>query len=319
MENDENIIKRKRGRPRIHPYIPEELRPPKKPVGRPPDPNKKGRKPYIPTGRPRGRPKKPEHEKKPKVIKKYQRIPPELHKKSGPKPRMIPFDKARSILLDEVVGSSRHYKKWYKLNRPANLPVHPDRIYKENWKGWNHFLGNNNFRIGENHHGRINYKSYEDAKQIIQKFGIKSWEEWREFCKTEYMPIDIPKRPDTFYRKDWISWKQFLGYSNIDKIMDEVSTQKYLFIAKYYSMPNNVYKVDITNITLNNIQKYAKIQQFKIIKVYKYEEHPDYKFIVERFSQPYWAGEQGDYEVSNIYALIMELDMVFIQVNLNAL
>jgi hypothetical protein len=304
---EEDTIKRGRGRPMTRIVDPEEVEREKRPVGRPPNPNKKGRKPYIPTGGTRGRPKKPEHLKIPPKKRTYKRVPEHLKKPAGRKRTTLPFEKARSIILDETIGSNLQYIKWYKFNRPSNIPRNPDQIYKDCWIGWNHYLGNNNVSFAEQAKNR-NYMSYDDAHEKIRKFGLKKYDEWRELVKSGKLPEGIPKRPDLHYRKNWISWKQFLGYNHLDRIIEEVSATKYLFVAKYYNMPQNVFKIDVTNVKLEKMVEYARHQQFRLIKVYEYEEGFDYKMFIMRYGQPYWGGEQGDYELYNVHSLIMDFD-----------
>ncbi len=315
MIENTNAEKRGRGRPISRIVKEDEPEKEKRPVGRPPNPNKKGRKPYIPTGRSRGRPKKPDHLKVPPKKRTYQRVPEHLKKNPGRKRTSLSFEKARSIILDETIGSVKQYKKWYKFNRPSNIPRNPDIIYKNTWTSWNDYLGNDNLSFVEQAAHR-SYLSYDDAQLFVRKLGLKSSEEWKEFAKSDKFPKDIPKRPDFHYRKNWISWKQFLGYNHLDRIIEEVSTTKYLFIAKYYNMPMNVFKVDVTNVKLEKIVEYARHQQFKLVKVYEYEEGFDFKLIVNRHGQMYWGGEQGDYELYNVHNLIMDLDTMLLPARL---
>jgi hypothetical protein len=287
----------------------------KRPVGRPPNPNKKGRTPYVPTGRPRGRPKKPDHLKVPPKKRVYKRIPEHLKKKPGRKRTSLPYEKARAIILEENIGSIKQYIKWYKFNRPSKIPRNPDQIYKHYWKGWNYYLGTNNLSIIQQAKNR-KYMKYDDAVAVVRKLGLKRYEDWKELCKNGKCPKGIPRRPDLHYRKNWISWKQFLGYDHLDRIIEEISSTKYLFIAKYYNMPHNVFKIDITNVKLEKILEYARYHQFKLIKIYEYEDGFNYKIIVSRYGQEYWGGEQGDYELYNVYSLIMDLDTKLVSVDL---
>jgi hypothetical protein len=81
-------------------------------------------------------------------------------------------------------------------------------------------------------------------------------------------------------------------------------------------MPMNVFKVDVTNVKLEKIVEYARHQQFKLVKVYEYEEGFDFKLIVNRHGQMYWGGEQGDYELYNVHNLIMDLDTMLLPARL---
>ena len=53
------------------------------------------------------------------------------------------YEEAKTFIQNEKVDSETTYRKWKKEGkRPINFPAHPDRKYKEHWKGWGEFLGN---------------------------------------------------------------------------------------------------------------------------------------------------------------------------------
>ena len=159
------------------------------------------------------------------------------------------------------------------------------------------------------------YIDLESATTFARKQKFKKMEEWLAFTKDEKFPNNIPKRPDMYYRKDWISWKVFLGYDNMARIEEEIiDGKKYIFIAKYNNSPRNVYKIDITLVKPEKIKDYAKIQQFKILKLYEYDETFSIDNIVNKHGNAYWSGERGDYEINNIYELIMEFDYLLMSI-----
>ncbi|KAL3938847.1 MAG: hypothetical protein SGBAC_006324 [Bacillariaceae sp.] len=54
---------------------------------------------------------------------------------------------------------------------------------------------------------------YENARWTAMKLGLRSKEEWddiREFGKA-FHGAHLVSRPDDLYRKEWISWEEFLG------------------------------------------------------------------------------------------------------------
>ncbi|MFL6425502.1 MAG: hypothetical protein ACJ71R_18190 [Nitrososphaeraceae archaeon] len=56
------------------------------------------------------------------------------------------------------------------------------------------------------------YRPFSNAKQYVQTLGLKSNDEWREYCKTGKKPSDIPTNPDKVYENEWIGWGDWLGY-----------------------------------------------------------------------------------------------------------
>lgn len=63
------------------------------------------------------------------------------------------------------------------------------------------------------------FKSFEEAKALVQSLLINSKKEWDEYCREGQRPFDIPSNAQHFYKdKGWKSWGDFLGtdtvYSN---------------------------------------------------------------------------------------------------------
>ena len=57
------------------------------------------------------------------------------------------------------------------------------------------------------------FLSYVAARAIVEKLGLKSEKEWREWCKAGQRPSNIPATPSQTYRDDgWISVPDWLGY-----------------------------------------------------------------------------------------------------------
>lgn len=350
MTTDIQIVKRPRGRPRVEREEPLV----KRPRGRP----KKEfiKKPrWIKTGRPRGRPKldpslkKPRKKRPPqpkkvnvKAIKKKQErlykkneiIQEKIErkkkvlrerkiikkKKEEKKPRnFFSYEEAREIVYDEAISSAAMYRKWYKLNRPYRLPFNPHTTYADKWTSWNHFLRNNNKIIFDKERDKIYYRPYEEAKIYAQSLGLKVKTDWMAFCKSGKKAKDVPSRPDVIYRKEWLSWKRFLGGSTIAHIETEKYSQKYIFVAQYDYMPHDVFRIDVTNAGVQSLQYYATEHKFKIIKLYKLEDDDVtvMKQLIDRYCQKWWEGEYGDYTCSNVYELLMDLDIHYLTQPLN--
>ncbi|MGY5151892.1 MAG: integrase repeat-containing protein [Candidatus Nitrosopumilus sp. bin_6a] len=59
------------------------------------------------------------------------------------------------------------------------------------------------------------YRSFEDARKFAQSLELKSYKQWQKYCKDNTIPKDIPRAPDQKYKKEWISWGDFLGTNKI--------------------------------------------------------------------------------------------------------
>jgi hypothetical protein len=325
---DDDKIKKRVGRPRKEIVIDDT---PKRPRGRPrKEVTVKPR--WIKTGRPVGRPKLDPALRKPPKKRPYipkvrvpkkikpKKIVPIKKKRIREKPKkrkvsFLTFEKARELVYDEAISSAWMFKKWFKLHRPARLPADPSRVYRDEWKGWNYFLRNDNKNFYDARARLITYRPYEESRIYAQSLGLKIREEWFELCKSGKKPKDVPSRPDVVYRHDWISWRQFLGGSTIAHIETQQNSQKFIFVAKYEYMPHNVFKIDITNVGVESLKYYAREHKFKILKLYNMpngEDAPtEFKKLVARYCEKWWEGEYGDYVCSEIYELLMELDIFY--------
>jgi hypothetical protein len=93
-----------------------------------------------------------------------------------------------------------------KINDPR-LPSHPERVYKNNWRGWGDFLGTGNLINKE----KV-FLSFNEARKITRELGLKSNKDWRKYSKQK-RPINVPGNPDSFYKDNgWKGWPDFLGY-----------------------------------------------------------------------------------------------------------
>ncbi|CAJ1949009.1 unnamed protein product [Cylindrotheca closterium] len=83
---------------------------------------------------------------------------------------------------------------------------------------------------------------YEAARLTAMKLGLRSKEEWddiREFGKA-FHGAHLVSRPDELYRKEWISWEEFLGvmrpYSEAKQMVQEElklqSMEEYISFVK---------------------------------------------------------------------------------------
>ena len=64
--------------------------------------------------------------------------------------------------------------------------------------------------------GRANWRPFALAREFIQTQGLISFNEWRQFCKSDRRPRDIPTSPLDVYRGiGWQSWGDWLGTGRI--------------------------------------------------------------------------------------------------------
>jgi hypothetical protein len=121
---------------------------------------------------------------------------------------------ARSWIQDNVVvkgiNSSRKFDAYKRSGQylPKNFPRKPDEYFKKKgvWQGWSDFFGKPE-EPPEKH-----YLLYEQAAIYCIRKGIRNSIEYRTWSDR---PVNLPARPDQFYKVAWKGWRDFLG-SNYD-------------------------------------------------------------------------------------------------------
>jgi hypothetical protein len=137
--------------------------------------------------------------------------------------KYIPFHQAREFARSLGLKSLSDWKRFCKGGLPDkgkktdDIPVNPETTYKDKgWINWGDWLGTG--RIATNIR---DYRPFQQARKLARSLGIKSWDEWRRFCKGElsekgYKPDDIPSAPNRIYKdKGWINWGDWLGTGRI--------------------------------------------------------------------------------------------------------
>lgn len=67
---------------------------------------------------------------------------------------------------------------------------------------------------------QLGRRPWEQAREYARGLGINSTE-WREFCRTDKKPVDIPADPARAYSKEWTDWRDFLGAPSEQEDMDK--------------------------------------------------------------------------------------------------
>ena len=127
------------------------------------------------------------------------------------KKNYLSYEEAKNFVHKLKLRSRLEWQNFYRNNDlPSNIPKSPHKTYKN--KGYismGDWLGS-----GYVHHTKINFLSYNEAKELIKTFNLQFKNvkhEWRLFCKNK-KPDNIPSNPENYYGgKGWISWKDFLN------------------------------------------------------------------------------------------------------------
>ena len=131
------------------------------------------------------------------------------------------FENAIKFVHSLKLKSQSDWKKYVKSGKlPLDIPRSPKDGYKKNWKGWGDWLGT----------GRVadqlkEYRNFIDAKKFVHTLHLSGQSQWREFCKSDDKPEDIPAVPTRTYKKEWISWGDWLGTG---KVSTRIINKEYL-------------------------------------------------------------------------------------------
>ena len=91
----------------------------------------------------------------------------------------------------------------------------------------------------------VNFRPYEESKKFVQSLFINSQILWNKFSSSQKRPKDIPTNPQVFYKKDWISWGEFLGNNRVAHKFKKFKSYK---SAKLYAQ----------SLKLKNTQEWRK-------------------------------------------------------------
>ncbi len=118
----------------------------------------------------------------------------------------LTYNEAKKAIEKLEINTQVEFYEKYKND--SNLVRNPNRYYKyKGWKSWFDFLGKEKRKKP--------YKTLKEAKNAVQKLGIKTQTEYhkryQEDPKLRYKP------EVTYKNKGWVSWYDFLGKKRREK------------------------------------------------------------------------------------------------------
>ena len=153
----------------------------------------------------------------------------------------MPFEEARDYVRTLKFKSSTEYYTAYRNGLlPKNLPAKPGSEYAYKNKG---FISMPDF-LGYDHKYQ-DWLPFEEAREYVRSFNLKSTVEWTEFKNSDKRLVRIPRVPARVYKnKGWISMGDWLGtgrvadhlreYMDFEKAKDLVSEMGFKSGREYY-------------------------------------------------------------------------------------
>lgn len=121
----------------------------------------------------------------------------------------LQFEEARKYIHTLNLKTKKEWAEYCKSeNKPDNIPYNPPQTYKDNgWKGWSDWLGT--FTIANQNK---EYLPFKDAKNFVYSLNLKTFKDWKNYCKSGNKPNNIPNWPNETYKDvGWISFGDWLG------------------------------------------------------------------------------------------------------------
>lgn len=230
--------------------------------------------------------------------------------------KWLSYEDAREFVQKEQIQSRQQFLKWYQDNKPRRIPKHPERVYTQpnEWTSWNDFLGTDN----EFNKTRHNWRPFNEAVQWAHKQNIAGgkigWLKWVDENE-DGLPEDIPRRPDLAYKRQWMSWKHWLGDAVVEKVEAQQKTQSaavfYIIQEREYSNVANVFTVGVETGGVSALKDRWTQEKFQVVRLYKFkpEKKQDIDHLINQLSSPYF-GNNNVRAVINVHELAWELTSI---------
>ena len=126
----------------------------------------------------------------------------------------LSFKEAREFVRKLKFKSKTEWAEYSSSGkRPDNITSNPRAVYKDEWQGWGDFLGTGNICSRD----RV-FLSFEEAREFIRSLKLSGDRGWREYCKPDKKPYDIPTNPNLIYKDDgWTTWGDWFGTGYVHK------------------------------------------------------------------------------------------------------
>lgn len=230
-------------------------------------------------------------------------------------PHFLTFTEAREFVRSEMIPSRSKFEEWWDRNKPKSIPRFPYRVYREEWKSWNDFLGTDNKfneKVG------TKWRSIQDALVFVHPQRFKTSSEWLEWCRIPgNLPSDIPARPDLVY-DTWRSWNHWLGITTTDVLQAKKEQQRnqVFYVVREVGAPANVVTVGVDPSGLSSLKEKWLRERFEILRVFWFDPElgDQITAAISSCSSAYQSNDRIRL-VPNVWELIWQLSLLMEAIN----
>ena len=133
--------------------------------------------------------------------------------------QQMSYEELKSLVQSKNIKTRQEFYDWTLFEENSkNIPIDPEKAYKENWEGWDIFFG---IKPSQK------LMDYEEAKYYVREItGLKTVSDFIQWLRSDERPENLPLNPYKFYT-EWTNIYDFLGIKPSQKLMDYEE-------AKYY-------------------------------------------------------------------------------------
>jgi len=112
--------------------------------------------------------------------------------------KFLSFEESKTEARKYSILSSTEWKNHCRKHNDTDLPLCPNAVYKEDWNGWEDFLG-------------IRIVSFLEAREIARSLNLNQKRDWAKFVRS-HKGLKLPSNPNIYYKDvGWEGWYDFLG------------------------------------------------------------------------------------------------------------
>ncbi len=167
---------------------------------------------------------------------------------------LLSYEESKKIVKKLELRSSTDWRNLDKSTIQSNIPKRPNNYYKDKgWVSWADWLSYKGRRINN-----AKYLDFEIAKKFVHKLKLKSTNDWRNYSKSDEIPINIPKYPRAVYKNSgWLSMGDWLGtYSVADQLKTYLSFNEARDFVRTLNLNNS--KEWVSYVNTNKIKNIPK-------------------------------------------------------------